>query len=145
MKTKAGTQTDPLKVEELAFSSAKSALASEPGAPQRKYPLMVAIEKGAIKGVAPERGTTRMVVVGDSLFLANYTIESAANRDFLGYAVNWLLDRTQLLDAIGPRSINEYRLVMSPQQLQRAQWIMLGGLPGSVLLIGGLVCLRRRK
>ena len=43
---------------------------------------MVAVEKGAIKDVITERGSTRMVVVGDSLFLANHQIDSAANRDF---------------------------------------------------------------
>ena len=144
-KMKPGPPADQVHVEELAFSSPKSVLANDLNAPPKRYPLMVAVEKGTIRGVAPERGTTRMVLVGDSLFLANFTIESAANRDFLGYAVNWLLDRTQLLEAIGPRAINEYRLVMSPKQLQRAQWIMLGGLPGSVLLLGGLVCWRRRK
>ena len=30
-------------------------------------------------------------------------IDAAANRDFAGYAVNWLLDRTVLLEGIGPR------------------------------------------
>jgi hypothetical protein len=145
MKIKSGVPADQARVEELAFSSPKSVLTDNLNAAPKRYPLIVAVEKSSIQGVSPERGTTRMVVVGDSLFLANYTIESAANRDFLGYVVNWLLDRTQLLEAIGPRAINEYRLVMSPLQLQRAQWIMLGGLPGSVLLLGGLVCLRRRK
>ena len=43
---------------------------------------MVAVEKGAIKDVITERGSTRMVVVGDSLFLGNHQIDSAANRDF---------------------------------------------------------------
>jgi len=68
-----------------------------------------------------------------------------ANRDFVGYAVNWLLDRTQLLEELGPRPITEYRLVMTKSQLQTAQWILLAGMPGAVLLFGGLVWLRRRK
>ncbi len=40
-----------------------------------------------------------MVVAGDSLFLDNQLINDGANRDFAGYAVNWLLDRPTLLKA----------------------------------------------
>jgi hypothetical protein len=68
----------------------------------------VAVEKGAIKNVITERGTSRIVVVGDSIFLANHQMDSAANRDFAGYAVNWLLDRPHLLEGLGPRPITEY-------------------------------------
>jgi hypothetical protein len=106
---------------------------------------MVAVEKGAVKGVITERGTTRILAVGDSIFLGNHQIESAANRDFATLAVNWLLERPQLVDGIGPRPITEYRLVMTHSQLQGAQWILLGGMPGAVLLLGGVVWLRRRS
>jgi LPXTG-motif cell wall-anchored protein len=34
---------------------------------------------------------------------------------------------------------------MTRAQLHQAQWVLLAGLPGSVLLLGGLVWLRRRK
>jgi hypothetical protein len=106
---------------------------------------MAAIEKGSIKGVITERGSTRMVVVGESVFLTNTGIRSAANRDFAGYALNWLLERTQLLEGLGPRSIVEYRIVMSQSQLQRVQWILLAAIPGGALLLGSLVWLRRRR
>jgi hypothetical protein len=84
-------------------------------------------------------------VVGDSIFLANHQIESAANRDFVALAVNWLLDRPQLVEGIGPQAVTEYRLVMTNSQLQGAQWILLAGMPGAVLLVGGIVWLRRRS
>jgi hypothetical protein len=106
---------------------------------------MVAVEKGAIKDVITERGSTRIIVVGDSLFLGNLQIESAANRDFVGNAVNWLLERTQLLAGLGPRPIMQYKIVMTKAQLHQAQWVLLGVLPGSVLFLGGLVWLRRRR
>ena len=109
------------------------------------FPLMVAVEKGAIKDVITERGSTRMVVVGDSLFLGNLQIDSAANRDFAAAAVNWLLERTQLLAGVGPRPITQYKIVMTQAQLHQAQWVLLGGLPGCVLVLGGLVWLRRRR
>ena len=135
---------DAPRVEEIAFSGPR---ATAPGDLFSKppFPLMVAVEKGAIKDVITERGATRMVIVGDSLFLGNRQIESAANRDFAGYAVNWLLERTQLLAGLGPRPITQYQILMTKSQLHQAQWVLLAGLPGLVLLLGGLVWLRRRK
>ena len=41
----------------------------------------------------------------------NGNIDNLANREFANLAVNWLLDRAQLLN-IGPRPILEYK--MSP-------------------------------
>ena len=135
---------DAPHVEELAFSGPT---ASAAGDLVRKppFPLMVAVEKGHIRDVITERGATRMVIVGDSLFLANHQIESAANRDYAGNAINWLLERTHLLTGLGPRPIEERSLVMTKTQMHQAQWVLLAGLPGSVLILGGLVWLRRRR
>ena len=139
---------DAPKVDELAFSSSDSTLAGEPGVASRSYPLMAAVEQKPVAGVANPRGTTRMIIVGDSFFLGNHNIEggaSGANRDFLGYAVNWLLDRTTLLQGIGPQPVTEFRLIMTRTQLQNVRWLLLGALPGTVLLLGGCVWLMRRK
>ena len=143
-EAKPGPAEEP-KAISLAFTGPKSYMTGTDKQVVTTYPVMAAVEKGAIKGVITERGTTRMLIVGDSIFLANRQIESAANRDFGGYAANWLLDRTQLLEGVGPRQISEYKLVMSRTQLQRVQWLLLGGMPGAVLLIGSLVWLRRRR
>lgn len=143
-KKKSAPQTaDAPHVEELAFTAPTAVTRSSP-TPQR-YPLMASVEKGAIKGVITERGSTRIIVAGDSVFLTNTGIRNAPNRDFAGYALNWLLERTQLLEGLGPRRIVEYQVVMSQSQLQRLEWILLGGLPGAVLLLGGLVWLSRRR
>lgn len=136
---------DSPTVEELAFSGPKSYLAGFEKVPPHPYPLIVAVEKGNVKGVITERGTTRMIITGDSLFLANQMIASARNRDFAGFAVNWLLDRPQLVEGIGARPVDEYRLVMTNSQLQHSEWILLAGMPGAVLLLGGAVWLRRRS
>ncbi len=135
---------DAARVDEIAFSGPNATVAG--GVARRPpFPLMVAVEKGAIKDVITERGATRMVVVGDSVFLGNSQIESAGNRDFAAAAVNWLLERTQLLGGVGPQPITDYRIVMTQAQLHQAQWVLLGALPGSVLVLGGLVWLRRRR
>lgn len=135
---------DAPRVEEIAFSGSRATVA---GGLDRKppFPLVVAVEKGALKDVIAERGATRMIVVGDSLFLGNLQIDSAANRDFAAAAVNWLLERPQLLAGAGPRPMMEYKIVMTKTQMHQAQWILLGALPGGVLVLGGLVWLRRRR
>jgi hypothetical protein len=132
-------------VDELAFSGPKSFADRNPSLGERRFPLMVAVEKGAIKDVVTERGTTRMIVTGDSVFLANHQLDSAANRDFANYAVNWLLDRPQLLKDIGSRRIPRYSISLTRTQLQSAEWLLLGGMPGVVLVVGSLVWLRRRR
>ena len=131
-------------VEQVAFSSAKSYATNDPSH-LRQFPLIVAVEKGALKGAIAERGATRIIVAGDSLFLANHLFGAGANRDFAGYALNWLLDRTQLLNGLGPRPITEWRLITTPAQLNNLRWIVLGAMPAGTLLVGGLVWLRRRK
>ena len=133
------------QVEELAFSSEKSTLAVDIAEPPRSYPLIAAIEQKPVAGVVNTRGNTRLLVAGDSIFLGNYYIEGGANRDFVGYAVNWLLDRTTLLKGIGPRPVTEFRLLMTRTQQREVRWLLLGALPGAVLLLGCLVWLARRK
>ena len=133
------------QVDEIAFSSEKSRLAGDSAEPPRSHPLIVAIEQKPVAGVANPRGNTRIIVVGDSIFLGNYYIEGGANRDFVGYAANWLLDRTTLLKGIGPRPVTEFRLLMTKPQQREVRWLLLGALPGAILLFGGLVWLARRK
>jgi len=133
------------KVDELVFSGLQSTLRDDPAAAPRSYPLMAAVEQKPAPGAANARGTTRLIVVGDSFFLDNQMIEAGANRDFAGYAANWLLDRTVLLEGIGPRPVKEYRLMISREQFREVCWLLLAALPGGVLAFGWLVWLVRRK
>ena len=108
-------------------------------------PLIVAVERGGVRNVSAERGATRIVVAGDSIFLANDTIDKLANHDFASHAVNWLLARDELLIGIPPRPMKTYTFTMSRAQLISVQWILLAGMPGGALVLGGLVWLRRRR
>jgi gliding motility-associatede transport system auxiliary component len=135
-------------VTELAFSSDDSTLAYNPAAPPRSYPLITAVEQKPVAGSSKPRGTTRILVTGDSFFLGNHYIDGGTggvNRDFLSYAVNWLLDRPNLIKGIGPRPVVEFRLTMTRQQQQDVRWLLLAALPGAILLLGGLTWLARRK
>jgi ABC-type uncharacterized transport system involved in gliding motility auxiliary subunit len=93
---------------------------------------------------AAARGTARLIVIGDATLFANGRINSAANRDFAALSVNWLLDRQQSL-AIGPRSISEYRLNLTGSQMRLVTVALLGGLPGTALVLGFVVWFRRRS
>ncbi len=146
---------DAPKVEVLAASGANSVAVTDfrDGAanpdPFRDrsgpIPLLVAVEKGALQGIQSDQGSTRMVVAGDSLFLGNLLLDSLANRDFAVLAVNWLLDRSRLMGGIGPRPVQEYRILMSRSQMLAVEWILMAALPGAVMFIGLLVWLRRRS
>ena len=136
---------DAPKVDALVSSSSQSTLTRDSTAAPRSYPLMVAVEQKPVPGVANPRGSRRMIVAGDSFFLDNQWIVAAANRDFAGYAVNWLLDRTVFLEGIGPRPVTEFRLTMTQSQQKTVRWLLLGALPGGVLVFGWLVWLARRK
>jgi hypothetical protein len=110
-----------------------------------EVPLMAAVEKGGLKNVSAVKGSTRIVVAGDSFFLGNETIDKANNRQFATHALNWLAARDELLVAIPPRPIKEYKVTLTQSQLSASHWILLGALPGSVLVLGWLVWLRRRR
>ena len=131
------------EVEEVAFSGANSTLAGNAGQPPRNYPLIVTAEQKTVAGVANPRGNTRIVVAGDSFFLGNHYIED--NRDFVNSTVNWLLDRTALLNGIEPQNITQYHLLITRSRQVELRWILLGALPGTILLLGGVVWLVRRK
>jgi len=133
------------EVDELVLSSEVSTLASDPAATPRSYPLIAAVDQKPVAGLATPLGTTRIVVAGDSLFLDNQIIEAAANRDFLNYAVNWLLDRQELLAGISPQPVTEFHLTLTQKKSQQLDWLLLGALPGGVLFLGWLVWLVRRK
>jgi hypothetical protein len=133
------------EVTELARTSAAGTLAVDRSAAPRSYSLSAAVEQKPVPGVTNPRGNTRIVVVGDSIFLGNYYIEGGGNRDFLNSAANWLLDRPQLLEGIGPRPVTEFRLLLTKHQQEQLRWLLLGALPGGVLFFGWLVWLVRRQ
>jgi ABC-type uncharacterized transport system involved in gliding motility auxiliary subunit len=136
---------DAPQVDALVLSSEASTLANDSVSAPRSYPLIVSIDQKSVAGVATPLGHTRIVVAGDSLFLNNKLIEAGANRDFLNYAANWLLDRQELLAGISPLPVTEYRLLLTQKQSRQLDWLLLGALPGAILLLGGMVWFARRK
>ncbi|MGC3960260.1 MAG: Gldg family protein [Verrucomicrobiota bacterium] len=139
------TGADAPIVRWLFATEPTAKLINDPAIPPRVYPLAVAVEKQAVPGVVTGRGNTRMIIVGDSYFLANGPMKVAENREFAGYALNWLLKQPQFTEGIGPKSFTEFRLTLTVAQMQTLGWALLGAIPGGILLFGGLVWWRRRK
>lgn len=152
-KIKTASSSEGLQVEVLATTGEKGRIATDIRNGEiyqssqdfvGTVPIMAAVEKGGLRGVSADRGATRLVVVGDSVFMANNAVEQVANRQFANLALNWLLARNELLGELGPRPIKEYRLIVTKSQMNNLRLGLLAGMPGSILLLGAVVWLRRR-
>ena len=108
----------------------------------RNQAVAVAIERGGLRSV--EGGSTRMVVVGDSDFLDNRVIDHSINRDFVGNAINWLVDRPRLV-GIAPQPMRELIFSMTDSQARSMRLILLAAVPGGILAFGLLVWFRRQS
>jgi hypothetical protein len=85
----------------------------------------------------------RLVVYGDSDFMADYEISNAGNLVLALNTINWLAAREQSL-GIPPREVEQVSLFLSQQQLRTILLITLLGMPGAAIVIGILVWRRRR-
>ncbi len=142
----ANGRSDDLKVEELLFTGPNSLVldASRRGfdpAQTGVKPLMAVVEK-SVPGV--QRGSARIVVLGDSTLWSNEFMKTDPNREFAALTANWLVNQSVLLNDIPRRAIHSYKLTMTQAQLRSVQLVLLLALPGAVLLLGFLVWLRRR-
>jgi ABC-type uncharacterized transport system involved in gliding motility auxiliary subunit len=106
-------------------------------------PLAVAVETSNPQGVNVDLGVTRLVVVGTSRFVDNSSL-AGGNLDFFMNSLNWLLQREQLV-AVSPKSPQEFRLDMSPNQQMAVYVLVMGGMPLAVAIIGIMIWLGRRK
>ncbi|MEI6892207.1 MAG: GldG family protein [Pontiella sp.] len=112
--------------------------------PNRPISLGVAVERGASQTVLDVQiRSSRMVVFGDSDFVSNGSMVGG-NSDLFMSALNWLLDREELM-AIAPKPIEDVKLSLSRKQLRRLFWINVTGIPAVAMLMGLVVWSRRRK
>lgn len=105
--------------------------------------VAVAAERGPVPGIDVQIRPTRVVVFGDSDFVSNAAL-TGGNTDFFLSALNWLLERAELM-AIAPKPIEQNRLTLTELQLRMLHWIVVVVLPLLVAMAGGLVWLRRRS
>jgi ABC-2 type transport system permease protein len=135
---------DPPSVVPLAWTGPAAYVTSGGSQyPAGGMPVIVSVEKKNVKGVL-QRGTTRIIVAGDATFLGGENIEFEANREFAEQAARWLLDQSQYMAGIAPRRVVTYKVTITHAQMTSIRWIFLAAMPGGILLLGGLVWLRRR-
>lgn len=93
---------------------------------------------------ASSESSGRLVVVGDSDLMTNGQIGNAGNPTFVLNAINWLVERQQLL-GIPPKEPEQVRLTLTRGQLQRLFWLVIVGLPLAAVAAGAVVYVRRRR
>ena len=103
--------------------------------------------KGPVSiAVASERSAptqTRLVVIGDSDFIANAQLDNAGNRDLLQGAVYWLMNQEQLI-GISPKPIQALKLNLTGGQLKSLLFLSLLAMPLLCVVAGaGTWWLRR--
>jgi hypothetical protein len=86
---------------------------------------------------------TRVVVFGDSDFVANFALGIQGNRDLFMNAVNWLSQQENLI-AIRPRESADRRVTMTSAQQTRVLLLVLLIIPGFVLGSGVYTWWKRR-
>jgi ABC-type uncharacterized transport system involved in gliding motility auxiliary subunit len=91
----------------------------------------------------PPRVETRLVVIGDSDFAANDSINFEGNSDFFSNVVNWLGEQENLI-AIRPKAPDDRRVTMTEDQMRLVAWLSLVLVPGAVFAAGVLTWWRRR-
>lgn len=110
----------------------------------------VVVEEGPVSGSSPgdgeasaEKPGSRIVVFGDSDFMADYEISNAGNLVLAMNAINWLAAREQSL-GIPPREVEQVSLFLSQQQLRTVLLITMLAMPGAAIVLGILVWRKRR-
>lgn len=117
----------------ISLGAAVSAPATDVPAPPETPP----------PGETPPAPETRVVVVGDSDFAANFGVGIQGNRDLFMNTVNWLAQQEGLI-AVRPRAPEDRRLTMTADQLQRVSLMSIFLIPGLIFGAGVLTWWKRR-
>ena len=88
--------------------------------------------------------STRVVVIGDSDFVANGQLMNVGNRDLALGAFHWLVGQEQLI-GIGPKPLESIKLSLTAAQMAVIFWFCLATLPGTFALLGVAMWLLRRS
>jgi gliding motility-associatede transport system auxiliary component len=91
----------------------------------------------------PSKPETRLVVIGDSDFIANGVLGTGGNRDMALNVVNWLAQQENLI-AVRPRDPEDRRITLSGSQGNMIFWFSVVIIPGLILATGVHTWWRRR-
>lgn len=108
--------------------------------------IAVAAEKGGVADRRVKVETSRLVVIGNAELLGNstYRLAEGINLDVAVNALNWLLDREELV-GIPPKEKTSIALSISETELRNLALAVMAGVPGFVAMLGLLNWLQRRS
>lgn len=103
-------------------------------------------------GIAQQRQITlnnkklaqRVVVIGDSDFIANNNLGQGANLDFILNTFNWLTQNEKLI-SISPKNAPDLRLNLSATMAATFGLVFLLALPALFFIMGAVIWSKRRK
>jgi len=105
-----------------------------------------AVSTKSIAGDAKEKKygkEARVVVIGDSDFANNSYIRMQRNGDLFLNTVSWLAEDEDLI-SVRPKSQENRTVQMTEGRSTLLKWLSLIFLPGSILIMGIVVWVRRR-
>ena len=106
--------------------------------------LAAAVERGPAPELKVELAPARLVVAGDSTLAANGALRQGYNIDFFMAAMNWLLERSQILP-IDPRQPDNFRIILEQPQFLNLFWLWVIIFPAAVGFAGCLVRRQRQR
>lgn len=122
----------------ISIAAAVSAPAPEPAAAPASPDKTAANDKSE-----PQKPETRVAVVGDSDFAANFGLGIQGNRDLFLNVVNWLAQQENMI-AIRPKEPEDRRITLTADQQRRIFWLSLVIIPGLIFGSGVYSWWRRR-
>ncbi len=136
-----------LKSGEVTFDQAKGdemgpvSIAASAAAPADTQPAGSELAAAAAKDA--KKPETRVAVIGDSDFAANYAINIQGNRDLFMNIAGWLTQQENLI-AIRPKEPGDRRLTLTADQSRTLGWLALFIFPGAIFALGVHTWWRRR-
>ena len=108
-------------------------------------PLVLAAmaERGGVADEQVDLNSSRLVVTGNSAFVADGSI-TEPNLDFVLGALNWMLDRGYLA-RVTPKPVRAFNLNLTDLETGRIALFTMVAIPAAALLAGAFVWWRRRR
>ncbi len=108
------------------------------------HTIAASIEKGGSADERVQANSSRLVVVTNAMFILDNAIRQDQQAlDFVSGAVNWLLNREQLI-GIAPKVSQTLTFSLDENALRNLRWLILVGLPLIPAVLGFAVWWRRR-
>jgi len=144
--TTSGEVARDLDKGDLAGPVSLAAAVSAPATDVPPAPAPPPADASKVPGAKPDeppKPETRIVVFGDSDFVANRYLGIPGNKDLFLNAVNWLAQQENLI-SIRPRDPESRGITLTSERAQIIFWLSILIIPGLILALGVQTWWRRR-